>query len=181
MAEAGHAGRHDARVDRHLLPAVAIGRRGVGHPPGRAAVAQDHVAEVSAADRPGKVGVPAMAERRAAGLDRIAAAGPLEPFGPDAADRHPLERLVAGLLQVQRGRSDRPAHERLGVDVEQAHLLDALELEPGCAAVVAVGFLARPPRPRRRASHPAARHGERTRMVGSRRTMRELHAKPRST
>ena len=106
----------------------------------RAAVAQDHVAEVSPADRPGQVGVPAMAERRAAGLDRVAAPRPLEPLGPDAADRHPPERFIAGLLQVQRGRSDRPAHERLGVDVDQAHLLDALELEPRGAAVVAVGL-----------------------------------------
>ncbi len=30
----------------------------------------------------------------------------------------------------------------LGVDIDQAHLLDALELEPGRAAVVAVGFRA---------------------------------------
>ena len=51
-------------IDRHLLPAVAIGRRRVGHPPGRAAVAEDDVAEVSAADRPGKIRVPPMAERR---------------------------------------------------------------------------------------------------------------------
>ena len=81
MADAGHAGRHDLRVDRHVLPAVAIRRRGVSHPPERAAVTQDHVAEVSSADRPGKVGMPAVTKRHAAGLDAIAAPGPLEPLG----------------------------------------------------------------------------------------------------
>ncbi len=99
------------------------------------------MAEVATADRPGKVGMPPVAKRRAAGLDGIAAPGPLEPLRPDAADRHPLEPFIAGFLEVKLGRSDRPAHERPGIDVDQAHFLDALELEPECAAVVAVGFL----------------------------------------
>ncbi len=80
--------------------------------------------------------MPAVAERRAARLDRVVAAGPLEPLGPDAADRHPPEPLVAGLLQMQGRRPDRPAAQRRGVRVEQGHLLDALELEPGAAPLL---------------------------------------------
>ena len=82
MADSGHAGGHDPRINRHVLPAVAIGRRGVSHPPGRAAVAQDDVANISSADRPGKVGMPSMAKRRAAGLDCIAAPVPSNHSAP---------------------------------------------------------------------------------------------------
>ncbi len=142
VAEAGDPGRDDLRVDRHLLPAVAVGRRGIGHAPCRAAVPQDHVAEVPTSDRPGEVGMPAMAERRAVRPDRVAAAGPLEPFRPDAADRHPPESLLAGFLQVERRRSDRPTPQRRRIGVEQGHLLDALELDPRRGAVVPIGLAA---------------------------------------
>jgi len=140
MAQAGQAGGNDRRVDRNLLPTLAIRRRRIGHPPSRAAVTQHHVTEVSAACRPREAGNPAVAGGRAAGLNRVPRACSLGSLCPDPADRQPVKPFIARFLQVQDRRSDNPARERFRVDVDQAHFLNALEFEPGRAAVMAVGF-----------------------------------------
>ncbi len=140
MADARHASGDHLRVHGDRLPAVLVGRRGLGHPPDRSAIGQDHAADVAAVGRPGPVGMLHRAERGASCLMIVILARPLHPFRGHAADRHATEPRLAGGLQVDRGPLDGIPLDLREVEVDEREFLDRLELELARAAVIAVGL-----------------------------------------
>ena len=87
--------------------------------------------------------MPAVTERRAAGLNGVAGAGSLEPFGADGADRHALEAFHRR-PSSDAAQADRIVRPRSGLASMSSRLISwmLLSLSRGCTAVIAVGFTA---------------------------------------